>query len=103
MSAATSRKVSSRKRTPLAKRTYSSHMDRCACEHCSANLAFALPDRLVDDVFADRVVLFAGAAVSTENPAVFPYTFYEGIRHELNLSPEDRPVFPDLMKRFCEE
>ena len=60
---------------------------------------FHLPNHLVEEFYAGRVVLFAGAGISTENPLVYPSTLYEIIRDELNIKKEFS--FSELMSRFC--
>jgi hypothetical protein len=57
-----------------------------------------MPRELIDAVVERRVALFAGAGISTENPLVFPTTFYNDIKTDLGIR-EILP-FPELMARF---
>jgi hypothetical protein len=47
------------------------------------------------------VVIFAGAGVSTENRAVFPYTLYQDVCGELGIPHDKGPAFPDVMSSYC--
>lgn len=47
-----------------------------------------------------KIVLFAGAGVSTEAKGVMPNTFYNEIRHILGETGPNRS-FPDIMQDFC--
>jgi hypothetical protein len=47
-----------------------------------------------------KIVLFAGAGISTEADGVMPNTFYNETRHILSETDPNRP-FPDLMQDFC--
>jgi len=49
-----------------------------------------------------KVVVFAGAGVSTEATRVFPWTFYDEIHGLLDLPESNRPAFPKLMSLFCQ-
>lgn len=71
------------------------------CFFCRNFHEFELPDHLLQELTAGRVVLFAGAGVSTEGKQVLPSTFYTDILEELNCS--DKPSFPELMSRFCDK
>ncbi|MDF2442820.1 MAG: hypothetical protein JWR01_1023, partial [Subtercola sp.] len=73
-----------------------------ACLFCGLDLAFEMPEGLVHTASHGDVVIFAGAGVSTEVPAVFPSTFYEQIRGRLSKSDDDESPFPELMADFEE-
>jgi hypothetical protein len=47
-----------------------------------------------------KIVLFAGAGVSTEAKGVMPNTFYNQIRHILGETDPNKS-FPDVMQDFC--
>jgi hypothetical protein len=47
-----------------------------------------------------KIVLFAGAGVSTEAKGVMPNTFYNEIRHILGETDPNKS-FPDIMQDFC--
>ncbi|MBG0787556.1 MAG: SIR2 family protein [Anaerolineaceae bacterium] len=81
------------------------HLDdsRSGCTFCKNNLPFNFPSELIDDVIDGKVVIFAGAGISTESSVVFPNTFYESILEETDIEPENGPSFPDLMSEFCKK
>lgn len=72
-----------------------------ACISCGLDFDFELPGSLIDTAHLGKLVIFAGAGVSTEVPAVFPGTFYDSIRSELHS--DDGLAFPVLMQQYeCE-
>ena len=73
---------------------------RSACERCRIRIPFEFPQRLVDEALAGRVVIFAGAGISTESPLVFPSTLYHEIGKELGLDSTEAVAFPAVMERF---
>lgn len=75
--------------------------DPAKCRFCRNFHEFEFPDTLIGEILSDKVVLFAGAGVSTEDRNVFPYTFYEDICQELKVSVEENLSFSDLMTRYC--
>lgn len=78
--------------------------DSSQCDFCQHDHPFDLPSSLVTDVTEGRVVVFAGAGVSTEMHGAYASTFYEDIRAQL---PDGLPVedesFPGVMELFCTE
>jgi hypothetical protein len=71
------------------------------CIHCSLDFDFELPQRIVDAAKSDQLVIFAGAGISTEVPAVFPTTVYDMARNRLEIAPEGpEPSFPEAMQQF---
>lgn len=77
------------------------HSGRCTCFVCRDNQPFDLPDDLYQSFLRGNVVVFAGAGVSTESRAVFPYTLYEDVCGDLHITPKNGPAFPDLMSKYC--
>ena len=75
--------------------------DPTKCMFCRNFHEFELPDSLIGELLSDKVVLFAGAGISTEDRNVFPYTFYEDIRRELKVPDAESLSFSDLMTRYC--
>lgn len=75
--------------------------DGAECDFCRNFNEVDLPDFLLQELLSDRVVLFAGAGISTENKNVLPSTFYEEIRLELNADDKEAISFSDLMARYC--
>lgn len=71
------------------------------CVFCRDFHEFDLPDFLIKELLSDRVVLFAGAGISTENRNVIPHTFYDDIRSELDIPDTEDISFSDLMTRYC--
>ncbi len=71
------------------------------CEICRYRLGFELPPQLVEACAESRLIVFAGAGVSTETRAVLQDTFRDRIAAEL---PEGEPdeSFPALMQRYTE-
>ena len=41
--------------------------------------------------------------MSTESRTVFPWTLYEEIHSELKLKDSDKPLFPTLMSKYCQQ
>ena len=67
---------------------------------CQNRQEFMVPDHLMKQLTSRKVVIFAGAGVSTETPTVFPWSFYDEIHETLGLSEENKPAFPKLMSLF---
>lgn len=82
-------------------RSPSHHSDCAACKH---NHPFRVPAAVLEAVKQRRLVIFAGAGVSTEAPQLMPCTFYEDVAIELGLDARssDRS-FPDLMSQYCRQ
>lgn len=72
------------------------------CSLCGRDFPFTMPDSLVDAAVHGRLVIFAGAGVSTEADYVFPESFYNEVRAELSSPPEDES-FPGVMSAFQAE
>jgi hypothetical protein len=77
-------------------------MTKCDCSICKHRLDFELPPELIQEFEAGRVVLFAGAGISTESRQVLKYTFYDFVAAELGRAGQDLS-FPDLMQELCEK
>ncbi|WP_179275780.1 SIR2 family protein [Rhodococcus sp. 06-418-5] len=58
-----------------------------------------LPEKILEAARSRNLVIFAGAGISTETPAVFPRNFYQSISEELGLS-DSELSFPDVMQKF---
>src|SRR5687768_2087689 len=73
----------------------------CTCRACSVCIDFDVPEHLVDAAAEGRLVIFAGAGISTENHYLFPLSFFAEVVQELgdrmNVS-----SFPAAMTKFCE-
>jgi SIR2-like domain len=70
------------------------------CLICRNEREFEMPDQLLDTCADGRLVVFAGAGVSTESRTVRPETFYDEIAAELGGLRDEHESFPDLMSRF---
>jgi hypothetical protein len=71
------------------------------CLECGDDTDVPIPNRLVEECHAGKVLLFVGAGASTESHNVMPHTFYDVAANRVGTS-EDL-AFPDLMTRFIEE
>jgi NAD-dependent SIR2 family protein deacetylase len=69
-----------------------------SCLNCGLDYEFKMPSEIILAAHDRKLVIFAGAGISTEVPSVFPTTFFEGIRDELSASAAIS--FPELMERF---
>src|SRR5579862_1416490 len=69
---------------------------------CRNQREVAIPEHLINELTSGNVVVFAGAGVSTETDAVFSWTLYEDIHHDLGLPATEKPDFPRLMEMFCQ-
>lgn len=74
--------------------------DICHCEFCKNNKSFDAPSELIDLFLDGRIVLFAGAGISTEANDAMPISLYDQVRHILGAENGTRP-FPDLMQEYC--
>lgn len=75
------------------------HSGDSECMICGHDIDIDLPSTLIDSAHHGDVVLFVGAGVSTEVPAVFPETFYEQVKSELPTVEADED-FPTVMQRY---
>ena len=73
---------------------------KCGCVFCEAKRPFDMPEGLLDDFLNGKVVLFAGAGISTENRLVLKSTFYEDIADDLGYEDCQLP-FSELMDEYC--
>lgn len=71
----------------------------CDCEFCRDEHDFTVGDEFLDEMLAGRVVVFAGAGVSTESRRVLKWTLYDEIASQLQLR-DANLSFPDLMARL---
>jgi SIR2-like protein len=72
------------------------------CAFCRYNLPFDLPQHIVDAAEEGRLVIFAGAGISTENRLVFPDLFVETVASELP-KPRVNMSFAATMSAFTEQ
>ena len=83
---------------PMHDNTPHDPAERQFCQNCHE---FDLPESLIGELISNRVVLFAGAGISTEDKSVFPYTFYEEIRSEFKVPETESLSFSGLMTQYC--
>jgi len=84
----------------------SPHKEVCQntdCEICRLKKPFVLPKEILDAVVKERLVIFAGAGISTEGRKVFPTTLYEEIKRDLGITDSAAISFPNLMSEFCQK
>ena len=70
------------------------------CAICKNHHPFDIPTELMEALREKRLVIFAGAGISTEGKLVFPFTLYDDVRGELGLTEDDRPPFSVLMENY---
>ena len=70
------------------------------CQICKNEKPFDLPQDIVDAIKRENLVIFAGAAISTENKLVYPFSLYEQIKNELKIKSYNGP-FSELMSEYC--
>jgi len=74
------------------------------CDICINSKPFEMPEEIVNATMEGKLVIFAGAGVSTERKHVFPYTLYEDIAYELGTNPESISLsFSQLMSKYCQQ
>jgi len=86
---------------PLANLDHEHSGPAAECEICRHVHPFTMPDEIVDACAGGRLVVFAGAGVSTESRVVLQRTLYQEIARELGR-PDDGLSFPELMGAFAE-
>src|SRR5207249_3991122 len=72
-----------------------------ACMICGEYHAFEMPEDVITAALDRRLVIFAGAGISTESRRVIPHTWAEGIATELGLRSNDTN-FPKLMTEYTD-
>jgi hypothetical protein len=70
------------------------------CLECGDDIDIELPQRLVEDCHAGRLVLFVGSGASTESHNVMHSTFYDVVAGK--VSDSAGLSFPDLMTKFVD-
>ena len=72
------------------------------CVFHKNNIDFDMPRDLLAELFSDKIALFAGSGISTENENVLGNTFYQEISYDLGYDSCDLP-FSSLMEEFCKQ
>lgn len=58
-----------------------------------------IDDYLFQQIFDEKIAIFAGAGISTESKFVYPVSFYDQIANELNMLDQNLS-FPELMEKY---
>jgi hypothetical protein len=69
------------------------------CSICGLNHPFEMPQELIEAALSGKLVVFAGAGVSSESRRVFSDTFAEVIASKVGLDAHEEQ-FPDLMTAY---
>lgn len=77
--------------------------NKCGCHICENNRDFEMPRDIINALLNKKLVVFAGAGVSTETKTVFHHSLYEDICFELEIDLETNHSFSKLMSIFCKE
>lgn len=75
----------------------SDHVHTASCKWCALDLEFEMPDELVRAYECDKLVIFAGAGISTEVPTVLSESLFQRARA---LAETDADSFPQVMQAF---
>ena len=70
------------------------------CAVCKLHKDFSMPDAIIKAAEQSNLVIFAGAGISTENPNVFYWNFYNEIKDETGLKEDEEASFPKVMSLF---
>ncbi len=71
------------------------------CLDCKNKTPFELPQSIINACLEGKLVIFAGAGISTEGKNIFPFTLYDDIKTELGI--KNDLSFPALMTKFVEK
>ncbi|MFH1233406.1 MAG: hypothetical protein V1649_02015 [Patescibacteria group bacterium] len=75
----------------------------CDCIFCKNNKDFEIPEPLIKALLEGKLVVFAGAGISSEGSSVFPVSLYQDVKDELNIKKSVDLDFPSLMSKYCKE
>lgn len=70
----------------------------CKCAFCCNN-DFELPEDIITAIKEEKLVIFAGAGISTEGKNVYKYSLYSDVNDELGENNSNS--FPKLMTMYC--
>jgi len=70
------------------------------CDLCKRNRTFKLPANVVQAAKRGRLLIFAGAGISTEGSIAYPQTLYERISSELGATLVAGSSFPAVMSAY---
>jgi hypothetical protein len=61
-----------------------------------------MPKEVFNAAINEKLIIFAGAGISTEKAGVLPFSFYEEICQELHIKPNpNKYPFPAIMTKYC--
>lgn len=69
-----------------------------SCYLCEHDTPVDIPQDLVEAAANGEVVIFAGAGISTEVPAVFPVSMFREVAHEVGIAAD--ASFPAVMQEY---
>lgn len=73
------------------------------CSICKSHHPFSMPEEIIEAVKQGKLVIFAGAGISTENRNVFRYSLYKDILDDLGIEEKQNISFSNLMSEFCKQ
>jgi NAD-dependent SIR2 family protein deacetylase len=73
------------------------------CSICKNSHPFSLPNEIIEAVKHEKLVIFAGAGISTENRNVFRWSLYEDILDDIGIEKSQNISFSNLMSEFCKQ
>lgn len=76
---------------------------KLTCAFCDKKIPFDFPQEIIEAVKQSKLVIFAGAGISTENKEVFPYSLYEDLKTELKIPKNKKINFEDLASEYCKK
>lgn len=85
------------------KKSNQTELTKAECSICKSHHQFSMPDEIIEAIKQEKLVIFVGAGVSTENQNVFGYSLYEDILYDLGIKKSQNISFSNLMSKFCEQ
>lgn len=73
------------------------------CSICKNHHPFSMPDEIIEAVKQGKLVIFAGAGISTENRNVFRDSLYKDVLDDLGIEKSQHISFSNLMSEFCKQ
>ena len=73
-------------------------INKCKCAYCG-NEDFEVPKEIIEAIKEEKLVVFAGAGISTEGKGVYKTSLYSDVNNELNEKNDNS--FPELMTKYC--
>jgi len=71
------------------------------CMICKNNNPFDVPQEIIEAAQTGKLIIFAGAGISTESNTVFPSSFYQNVREILKIPKNQKISFSKLMSLYC--